>query len=281
METVDNESLLDGIQISNQNLELIKSGVNAYLENKREYFPRFFFMSNNEMLQILSETKNPLNVQPYLSKCFEGIHRLDFDESFNIHAMNSICGEHVNFVNKISTVDARGCVEKWLERVETEMIAAIQNETKHSYSDFITTDWCQWITNWPQMIVLCISQIFWASDVHCALQNNDVASIRGLCSLAQTNIEDSVACVLSSDTSNLDRITLRSLIVTEEHAKSVMLTLISKCDLTENDFDWVAQLKYYWANDQISTQILNTRIPFGNEYIGNSDRLVINDTSND
>ena len=93
--------LLQKFQESNNLLDMVQKGLSDYLETKRAGFSRFYFLSDGDLLEILSETKDPKMVQPHLRKCFEGIKSVKFDASLCISQMTSSEGEVVPFVKDI------------------------------------------------------------------------------------------------------------------------------------------------------------------------------------
>ena len=82
----------------NETIENVKKKLNEYLHSKQLLFPRFFFLSNDDLLHILSQTKDPVRVQDHLNKCFEGIQLLRFeDKTMIVSSMISAMDEEVQF----------------------------------------------------------------------------------------------------------------------------------------------------------------------------------------
>lgn len=71
-------SLLEDLRYQDERLQKIQSSLNAYLESKREYFPRFYFLPNEDLIEILGDSQKPKRIQKHLKKCFEGISEVTF-----------------------------------------------------------------------------------------------------------------------------------------------------------------------------------------------------------
>ncbi|KAJ3091162.1 Dynein heavy chain 7, axonemal [Quaeritorhiza haematococci] len=267
--------LLDRLRESNTELELIQKGLNQYLEIKRLFFPRFFFLSNDEMLEILSETRDPLRVQPHLKKCFEGINSLEFDESLDIHGMYSGQKEYVKFVSAISTADAGGAVEKWLLDVERMMLASMKDVTARAFDAYSMTEREKWVLEWPGQVVLAISQVFWTKEVEQALDSGDPNGLKHYVEESTARLSKIVELVRGNLT-KLARTTLEALVVIDVHARDVVSSLADDKIQNAADFAWLSQLRYYFNKETgLIVKMINSVQNYGYEYLGNTGRLVI------
>ncbi|NXG19392.1 DYH7 protein, partial [Grallaria varia] len=265
--------LTEKLQNSNELLDKIMKGLNAYLEKKRLFFPRFFFLSNDEMLEILSETKDPLRVQPHLKKCFEGIAKLDFLHNLDIKGMCSSEGERIQLISTISTSEARGAVEKWLIQVEDVMLKTIRDVIAKSRMAYLETERKRWVLEWPGQVVLCVSQMYWTSEVHEVLCSGS-EGLKGYYDTLQLQLNDIVELVRGK-LSKQTRTTLGALVTIDVHARDVIKEMIESGVESETDFQWLAQLRYYWQSENVRVCIINCNVKYAYEYLGNSPRLVI------
>ncbi|KAG7240353.1 hypothetical protein INR49_026924, partial [Caranx melampygus] len=261
--------LLDKLKECNTLLEQVQKGLSEYLETKRGSFPRFYFLSDDELLEILSQTKDPTAVQPHLRKCFENIARLQFQSDLLITHMYSGEGEEVKL---FLPVNPAGNVEDWLRDVEMSMKATLRDNIDRSLKVYPEHPRSEWVLSWPGQVVIAGCQVFWTTEVSEALEQGDLAE--RLYPQLQTQLGDLVQLVRQG-LSRMQRAVLSALIVIEVHAKDVAAKLVEEQVSSVNDFEWISQLRYYWAKDDLYICAVNAEFLYGYEYLGNSGRLVI------
>ncbi|BBM97612.1 dynein axonemal heavy chain [Marchantia polymorpha subsp. ruderalis] len=265
------EELLNTFKENNKQLDNVNKGLNDYLETKRLAFPRFYFLSNDELLEILAETKDPLRVQPFCRKIFEGINRLVFEPNLDIVAMLSEEGERVDFIFHFNPKTAQGAVEKWLIEVEDAMRTSLQDVCRRAFEAYAISDRIQWIIDWPGQIVLCVSQMYWTQEVTESIRKGTLGVYEQKCT---TQLQAVVSKVRGQLTS-LERKTICALIVIDVHARDVVKELADASVSDETDFDWICQLRYAYEEGIVMVRMINAAIAYFYEYLGNSSRLVI------
>ena len=299
MRAATQPGLLERFQQNNALLDQILKCLEAYLESKRVIFPRFYFLSNDELLEILAQTRNPLAVQPHLRKCFDAIVKLDFagmnaienkteeDETEegagpkvvnlgNILAMFSPEGERVELGKGLK---AKGNVEEWLGKVEEAMFVSLRRITKYALNDYQQKEREVWLTEHPSQVVLTVNCLMWCRDVTAVLTAPPEEVEEKLKAFEQKSFTDlnKLAALVRTDLPKLVRLTLSSLITIDVHSRDIISELVAKDVRFEQAFDWQKQQRYYWDLDidNCAVRMSNAMYVYGYEYLGAAPRLVI------
>ncbi|XP_074520194.1 dynein axonemal heavy chain 6 [Halichoeres trimaculatus] len=290
--------LLKTFQQNNVLLDEIQKCLEAYLESKRVIFPRFYFLSNDELLMILAQTKNPQAVQPHLRKCFDAIKQLEFallpehssgatgtvleageqEKVFSKDILNMVSpeGEKVGLTKGLK---ATGNVEDWLCKVEEAMFSSLRRLSKAAIADYQVKSREDWVVaGHPSQVVLTISQMMWCKDMDACLEgeHDHFASMQEF-ELANFDRLNALAALVRGELSTLHRNIITALITIDVHARDIVTDLVRQKVDSRSNFEWQRQLRYYWDLDLdncIARMALASYI-YGYEYLGACPRLVI------
>jgi len=75
----DAVGFIDTLNGLNIQLEIVQKKLNDLLAAKRAMFPRFFFLSNEDLLEIIGQAKNPVAINKHIKKIYEGINKIETD----------------------------------------------------------------------------------------------------------------------------------------------------------------------------------------------------------
>ena len=143
----------------------IQKHLETFLENKRKDFPRFFFLSNDELLQLLAAAQDIRKVEKHLNKIFENINRLRLGEDLNsnqIYAIISAEGEVVLYSSPIK-IRTEENVEATLKEIESKMFETLRKRLFKFNDSFDLTniEKSSWVFTEIGQIIAAHSQVIW------------------------------------------------------------------------------------------------------------------------
>ncbi|CAF1493626.1 unnamed protein product [Rotaria magnacalcarata] len=276
-------NLFDKIQNLLKYLENIQKKMEDYLETKRSIFPRFYFISNEELVEILSLSRQPELIQIHLKKLFDNIKSLRLLIKKNILA-NGILSNEDEQINLISILSLEGNVENWLKELEIKMQITVKEYLKNSLIalkvQLKKRD--KWIKDWPSQCCVTASEIEWTSTTAKALLTCQAdESLKPLKILFRTQVKilDRYSNMIRLPLDKIIRLRVVGIITKEVHGRDVIERLIKTQTMDIQSFEWQMQLRFYWErheqNEDCIIRQTITKFTYNYEYLGCTSRLVI------
>ncbi|XP_067862341.1 dynein axonemal heavy chain 10 [Heptranchias perlo] len=261
-------------------LEKCQKSLNDYLDSKRNAFPRFFFISDDELLSILGSS-DPDAVQEHMIKMYDNIASLKFQEGNDNEtlaaAMVSAEGEVMEFRQPIP---AEGRVEDWMTAVLVEMRKTNRLITKEAifrYCESMTRN--DWMLIYEGMVVLAATQIWWTwevEDVFQRVKKGDKQAMKNYAKKMHQQIDDLVTRITKPLSRN-DRKKYNTVLIIDVHARDIVDTFVRDSIMDAREFEWESQLRFYWERvpDELRVHQCTGTFDYGYEYMGLNGRLVI------
>lgn len=241
-------------------------------QTKRNAFPRFYFLSDDDLLELLGQSTKESIVQKHIKKLFPGINRLKIDTnqknaSTSIVKIVSSEGEEVKLSEPISMV---GPIETWLSHLLKQIkMTLIDLIVKCNKTDQFTVDMMK---SYPEQVICLTKAIQFTKQTEKAISAMNLQThLKAL-----KNEIVFYTTKIPKDVDNLTKIKVRSILLDLVHQATIVQQLIDENVTSVLDWGWVQQMKFFLnvSTKMVTVKMVSAEFEYSYEYLGNVNRLV-------
>ena len=261
------------------NFEAAEKSLTEHLDSKKNEFSRFYFLTEQDLLQILGSADPLETLNPHLIKIYTNCKQLLSDRR-NITGMVSQEGEKFLFEKQIR-IESQQQVGTWMNKVDDEMKSTLRFFTKTAIQDYTKEELYKFIHNKLGMICVFTSEAWWTfalEDVFRKIkQEGDKYAMKRELERQSKGLLDLVVIVRKKDISREDRLKVNNLIIRTVHGREIVDKFVRDSILDAREFEWESQLKFYWdkEKDDLIIRQCNGEFYSCYEYQGLEGRLVV------
>jgi dynein heavy chain 1, cytosolic len=257
-------------------LAKIQKALGDYLETQRQAFARFYFVGDEDLLEIIGNSKDVTNVQRHFSKMFAGICSLGTSEPDVLISMMSREDEKVDYPRPVK-ISEDSAIHAWLTKVEVQMRESLAFNLEQCVNRIAANEnFLNCAKEFPAQIMLLGSQVDWSHriEVNIPIRSLNVVEehvVNMLMILAQEVLENLPAQI---------RKKYEQLITDLVHQRDVTRYLMNKNISSNKDFEWLIHMRFYWHPKEadpmkkLNIEMSNAHFYYGFEYLGVGDKLV-------
>ncbi|CAM9799127.1 unnamed protein product [Ectocarpus fasciculatus] len=297
VESCANEILRAGLPVMYTELEKCQKSLEGYLEQKRNKFPRFYFVSNPSLLVILSQGSDPLSMNEHYEKVFDAISYVEHNRKDKtiIEKMHGDGGAGHEIIPFSFVVKAVGNIEDWLVELLKKMQLTMKDIARNCAMEGAQAAGNinalrGYVDSYISQFALLGIQMMWTTDVQVALESfrSKKNAVKD-CNQRQSDILKEMSSWCLQDLgSKVNRRKIETMVTIHVHQRDVTNEIYALSKVKKisdpNDFEWLKQARFYWrpaASDDVNGDgacvICITDVDFNYqfEYLGAKERLVI------
>eukprot|EP00753_Platysulcus_tardus_P011623 PLAT3302.17.p1 GENE.PLAT3302.17~~PLAT3302.17.p1 ORF type:complete len:1084 (-),score=645.48 PLAT3302.17:277-3258(-) len=208
---VGQSRLLDHLRACNEELQTALRGLYKYLDRKRSVFPRYFLLSNEDVIAVLSGDERKL--LRLLPRLFPGVHRVlvsppaagdepalpapSTDDTLlqpesTLHGIITSSSSHLIFSRPVVVGKI---VESWLVALEESMGAALRGAVQRSVLALTEHAWQDWLARFPAQVIRAVDRVMFCSAVEAALRRHRGSDMEQLDFQLAAQVEKLIALV--------------------------------------------------------------------------------------
>uniref|UniRef100_A0A2I3HRY0 Dynein axonemal heavy chain 9 n=1 Tax=Nomascus leucogenys TaxID=61853 RepID=A0A2I3HRY0_NOMLE len=282
VEATNKAGLYEKLEDIQGRLCLCEKALAEYLDTKRLAFPRFYFLSSSDLLDILSNGTAPQQVQRHLSKLFDNMAKMRFQLDASGEPTKTSLGmysKEEEYVAFSEPCDCSGQVEIWLNHVLGHMKATVRHEMTEGVTAYEEKPREQWLFDYPAQVALTCTQIWWTTEVGMAFARLEEGYESAMKDYYKKQVAQlkTLITMLIGQLSKGDRQKIMTICTIDVHARDVVAKMIAQKVDNAQAFLWLSQLRHRW-DDEVKhcfANICDAQFLYSYEYLGNTPRLVI------
>lgn len=278
------DKLLANLEKIHRELSMVQRALGEFLETQRAKFPRFYFVGDDDLLDVIGNGKLPLHVSKHLKKMFCGISALEVDKEAGT-VISDMVSPEFEVVPFTTPLDTDGIpVNEWLAMVESSMVATLRESIGRSCTSLPSSDdtaaFGAWIAQYPSQIVCLATQIAWVASMEKALATASAATVEGSMSHLLLQLAKNV---LRADIAVTDRAKTEQIITVAVYQRDVARQLTAAATQSPLAFEWLAVMRPYLITPAggtdaskvaVQCKMADASFHYSFEYLGMQERLV-------